>query len=292
MQLVGIGDNCVDCYVNTGMMYPGGNALNVAVFARRTGAEAGYVGVVGDDPPGRCISQALQAEDVDTQRLRVVAGPTAYATVDVVDGERVFGPNDLGVSIFTPTDDDHRYLAGFDLIHTGDCSGLEEHVGALAAHGRVSFDFGINREPAYLEPLLPHLLVAEFSASDLADDEVDDLVRLAHRQGPRFVLVTRGARGALLSDGRRAHRQPAVTTTVVDTLGAGDAFTAATLVGLASGKPLPEILHAAALLAARACAEEGAFGYGAPISAGIPITRPDPASATALPAQPTTRSTR
>jgi fructoselysine 6-kinase len=274
MKLVGIGDNCVDCYVDTGVMYPGGNALNVAVFARRSGAEAGYVGVVGDDPPGRCISQALQAEGVDTQRLRVVAGPTAYATVEVVDGERVFGPNDLGVSIFTPTGDDHRYLAGFDLIHTGDSSGLEQHVAKLATRGRVSFDFGIHRAPAYVEPLLPHLFVAEFSASDLGDDQVEDLVRWAHRQGPRFVLVTRGASGALLSDGRRRYRQPAVATTVVDTLGAGDAFIAGTLLGLVNGRPLADTLVDAAELAARACAELGAFGHGEPISADIPVTTP------------------
>jgi fructoselysine 6-kinase len=236
--------------------------------------------VVGDDPPGRCISRALQAEDVETQRLRVAAGPTAYATVEVVHGERVFGPAHAGVSVFMPTAEDDDYVAGFDLIHTGDCSVLEEHVAALAAHGKVSFDFGIHREPAYVEPLLPDLFVAEFSGSDLADDEVDDLVGWAHRQGPRFVLVTRGARGALLSDGERTYRQPAVTTTVVDTLGAGDAFIAGTLVGLADGKPLTETLQAAAQLAARACAEVGAFGHGEPISAGIPVTTPRPTAAT------------
>ena len=272
MKLVGIGDNCVDCYGHTGMMYPGGNTVNVAVFARRSGADAGYVGVVGEDPPGRCIGRALRAEDVDSRRLRVVDGPTAYATVDVVDGERVFGPNDLGVSIFDPTDDDHRYLAGFDLIHTGDCSWLERHVAAFAAHGRVSFDFGIHREPAYVEPLLPHLFVAEFSASDLGDDQVEDLIGWAHRQGPRFVLVTRGAGGALLSDGERRYRQPAVATAVVDTLGAGDAFIAGTLLGLVNGRPLADTLADAAELAARACAEMGAFGHGEPISAGIPVT--------------------
>jgi fructoselysine 6-kinase len=279
MRLVGIGDNCVDCYSHTGMMYPGGNALNVGVFARRAGARTGYVGVVGEDTPGRCISRALQAEEVDTQRLRVVAGPTAYATVDVVDGERVFGPNDVGVSVFTPTDDDYRYLADFDLIHTGDCSFLEEHVAALAAHGRVSFDFGIHREPAYVEPLLPHLFVAEFSASDLSDDQVEDLIRWAHRQGPRFVLVTRGAAGALLSDGRRTYRQPAVATTIVDTLGAGDAFIAGTLIGLIDEKPLPDTLAKAAVLAARACSEVGAFGHGEPISSGIPVATPGRPSA-------------
>jgi fructoselysine 6-kinase len=271
MKLVGIGDNCVDCYAHTGMMYPGGNALNVAVFARRAGAHAGYVGVIGDDPPGRCISRALHAEGVDTQHLRVAVGPTAYATVTVVEGERVFGPHDVGVSVFAPTADDHRYLAGFDLIHTGDCSLLEEHVAGLAGQGRVSFDFGIHREPAYVEPLLPHLFVAEFSASGVGDDQVEDLVSWAHGHGPPFVLVTRGADGALLSDGRRIYRQPAVTTRVVDTLGAGDAFIAGTLVGLVSGRPLPETLRAAAVLAGRACAEVGAFGHGEPISAGIPI---------------------
>lgn len=279
MNLVGVGDNCVDCYTHTGTMYPGGNALNVAVFARRTGAQTGYVGVVGDDPPGSCISRALQAEDVDTRRLRMVAGPTAYATVDIVDGERVFGPNDPGVSVFVPTAEDYDYVAGFDLIHTGDCSFMEDHVAALAARGRVSFDFGIHREPAYVEPLLPHLFVAEFSASDLADDQVEDVMRWAHRRGPAFVLVTRGPNGAMLSDGRRTYRQPAVTTTVVDTLGAGDAFIAGTLVGLIEETPLPDTLANAAVLAARACSEVGAFGHGEPISAGIPVATPGRPSA-------------
>jgi fructoselysine 6-kinase len=38
--LAGLGDNVVDRYVNEGMMYPGGNAVNVAVHARRSGAIA------------------------------------------------------------------------------------------------------------------------------------------------------------------------------------------------------------------------------------------------------------
>jgi fructoselysine 6-kinase len=274
MRLVGIGDNCVDCYAHTGTMYPGGNALNVAVFARRSGAEAAYVGVVGDDDAGRCIRQALLAEGVAIERLRMVAGQTAYATIDIVDGERVFGHHDVGVSVFEPTAGDYDYVAGFDLIHTGDCSVLEEHVAALAARGRVSFDFGIHLEPAYVEPLLGHVYVAEFSASDLDADEVQELVRWAHRRGPAFVLATMGAGGALLFDGRRGHHQPAVPTTVVDTLGAGDAFIAGTLVGLAGGRAAPEVLGAAAELAARTCAEVGAFGHGAPISAGIPVAAP------------------
>ena len=40
VKVLGIGDNVVDKYLNLGLMFPGGNALNVAVFAHRYGADA------------------------------------------------------------------------------------------------------------------------------------------------------------------------------------------------------------------------------------------------------------
>ncbi len=49
MRLVAVGDNVVDCYPRLGLMFPGGNALGVAVHGRRSGAQAAYVGAVGDD---------------------------------------------------------------------------------------------------------------------------------------------------------------------------------------------------------------------------------------------------
>ena len=57
------------------------NALGVAVHGRRSGAQAGYVGAIGDDVAGELIRRALAAEAVDTTRLRVRSGPTATATV-------------------------------------------------------------------------------------------------------------------------------------------------------------------------------------------------------------------
>ena len=50
MRIVGVGDNVLDRYIDQGLMYPGGNAVNVPVLALRFGAEAAaYVGTVGDD---------------------------------------------------------------------------------------------------------------------------------------------------------------------------------------------------------------------------------------------------
>ena len=49
LRVLGLGDNVVDKYMHIRTMYPGGNALNFAVYAKMFGIEAGYLGVFGDD---------------------------------------------------------------------------------------------------------------------------------------------------------------------------------------------------------------------------------------------------
>ena len=46
MKLIAVGDNVTDCYLDEGIYYPGGNAVNVAVDCKRDGAEkVNYIGV-------------------------------------------------------------------------------------------------------------------------------------------------------------------------------------------------------------------------------------------------------
>ena len=49
MKLIALGDNVIDYYHNTKECFPGGNAVNVAVHAARLGAQAEYLGSLGDD---------------------------------------------------------------------------------------------------------------------------------------------------------------------------------------------------------------------------------------------------
>src|SRR6202050_5969578 len=88
MPLGCAGDNVVDVYQGTGKAYPGGNALNVSVAARRSGLTSAYLGAVGDDEAGRRLIAALTAEAVDTDRLRVRAGSTAWCGGQGGDGDR------------------------------------------------------------------------------------------------------------------------------------------------------------------------------------------------------------
>src|SRR5439155_12414159 len=76
---------------------------------------------------------------------------------------------------------------------------------------------------------------------------------LAERLGQAVVKC--GADGAVWSDGDALHGLPAAPTKVVDTTGAGDAFAAGLLAAQGSG---PELLAAAASLAARAVSQVGA----------------------------------
>ena len=71
MKLLGLGDNVMDAYLFRGELYPGGNAANVAVLAKRAGAEkSGYIGVLATDAAGEHFRTVLQAENVDISRLR------------------------------------------------------------------------------------------------------------------------------------------------------------------------------------------------------------------------------
>jgi len=269
MRLLGVGDNVVDRYADLGRMFPGGNALNVAVAARRAGAAAAYLGAVGTDRAGDVVLSALHAEDVDVQRVRRVEGPNAYADVTVVDGDRVFVGGNATISRFWVDADDLAYAATFDLVHTGDCSMLEEQVADLARRAPLAFDFSTHREAAYLEPILPHLSVACFSASDLDEEAALDLLTGAVARGPRLALATRGMLPALLHDGRHTWRQPVIRSSVVDTLGAGDSFIGRVLVGVMAGEDPAVFLSAAAEAAARTCGDYGAFGHGGPFAPSV-----------------------
>ena len=264
MRLLGAGDNVVDRYRDLGQMFPGGNALNVAVAARHAGAHAAYLGVLGNDSAGEVVRAGLLAEGVEIERVRVADGPNAWADVTVIHGERVFVGGDPTISRFRLDAADLAYAATFDLVHTGDCSALESQVADLAAAAPLSFDFSVHRERDLLEPILPHLTVACFSASDADEVEVMDLLSDAVARGPRLALATRGTAPALLFDGRRTWRQPVSGGAVVDTLGAGDTFIGRFLVGVIANEDPEASMRAAQEAAARTCGHHGAFGHGSP----------------------------
>jgi fructoselysine 6-kinase len=266
MDVIAIGDNVSDCYPTIGQVFPGGNAVNVAVAVARSGGSSGYIGVVGDDARGRLLMDSLAAERVDTRRLSVAAGPTACCQVLHANGERSFVPRQRGVALFRPTEPDLAFAATASLIHCTFRGGLEDALPELARRGRVSFDFSDHLDDKYADDLLPFVHVAEFSGAALDDRDCAELVRWAASRGPAFVLVTRGTKGATLFDGADSASVNAAPSEVIDSLGAGDSFIGRALHGLIRGEPAQVLLEASARAAARTCSTWGAYGHGVQLS--------------------------
>jgi len=267
MKILGAGDNVADRYLDAATLYPGGNALNVAVFAARRGANAGYLGVVGNDAAGRHILQTLQAERVDTSLTRVAHGPNATADVELHGNDRVFLRSDRTTAQFEMDDAQLAAMADYDIVHSGYAGTLRERIPEMAQQTKVSFDFGSRFDIDETEPFLPHLFLASYSTSHLEDGEAVALVERALAAGAAHVLATRGSEGAIFGTSERIIRQPADRISARDTLGAGDAFIAGVLVGLAAGRDVRSMLVSASAQAAQVCQEDGAFGYGLPFDA-------------------------
>lgn len=65
IKVLGLGDNVVDKYMHIHTMYPGGNALNIAVTAQIMGAQAAYLGVFGDDDAGMHVYDTIRKMGVN-----------------------------------------------------------------------------------------------------------------------------------------------------------------------------------------------------------------------------------
>ena len=112
-----------DCYVDEGVYFPGGNAVNVAVNCKKNGAaRVNYIGAFGDDDRADYIKECLTEEGVEFLRSRKVCAHTAQPRVYLKDGDRVFGPGPrdscqhlFAIKLVT---EDMDLIREFDICHT------------------------------------------------------------------------------------------------------------------------------------------------------------------------------
>ena len=74
MRVLGIRDNVADHYLDSNVIYPGGNAFNFAAYAKMQGADAAYLGVFGDDFPGRHVYETAREMGIGLERCRILHG--------------------------------------------------------------------------------------------------------------------------------------------------------------------------------------------------------------------------
>ncbi|WML60643.1 PfkB family carbohydrate kinase [Neobacillus sp. PS2-9] len=268
MRLIAVGDNVVDYYDDRGEMFPGGNAVNVAVFWKRYGVEnVSYIGIVGNDEEGEHIVNSLKLENIDVSHVRKMFGPSGEAVVTLDEhGDRKFvGSNKGGIQKQVKlnfTESELGLISNFSLLHTSVFSHIETELSELKKHIDISFDFSTRYDDDYLERVCPHIKYAIFSGGDFTKEECEAFIRKVHVAGTPNVILTRGSEGSLFSDSHQVYEQGIVQTDVVDTLGAGDTFVAVFLKEYVQHGDAKVAMQKGAAAASETCGRFGAFGHG------------------------------
>ncbi|MGA5584572.1 ribokinase [Streptomyces thermodiastaticus] len=251
-------------------VHPGGKGANQAVAAARLGARTALLARVGDDAHGRLLLDSQRTAGVDTTGVLTGGAPTGVALITVDPS----GDNSIVVSPGANarlTPEDVRAAAGLLTRARVVSAQLEvpletvvEAVRQLAPGSRFVLNPSPPRPlPQELLDACDPLIVNEHEARVIlgagqAGSTPEDWARALLARGPRSVVVTLGAEGALVASAEGLTRVPSVAVDAVDTTGAGDAFAAALAWRLGAGVPLAEAAAYAARVGAAAVTKPGA----------------------------------
>jgi sugar/nucleoside kinase (ribokinase family) len=276
----------VDLTDSEPQLYGGGSAANVGVGLARLGVTVTFIGSVGDDGYGRWVRDDLAREGLDIRGLTTVRDAITPMVIALIEpgGERliVVWPRQRGADLrLQPEDVDPAWLADAAWLHTtGMClraSPVREavlHSMALArgAGARVSLDlnlrvelWGLNQEMSGIVGRAVELadIVLGSGPEEIALLAGSDDVEVASRAvsgGKRVVVARLGAEGALAVSPEGTWHVPAFPTSVVDTLGAGDAFDAGFIAAHLAGGDMREALRWGNAVAALKVRRPGARG--------------------------------
>ena len=240
--------------------HPGGKGGNQALAANRLGARVYMVACVGDEPNADLALEQLKDEGVDLSHVTRLADHKTGLAMIMVDGE---GENQIVVAPGANANFEPRYLAlpACDGIIAQLEVPMETLVQAATQHDGF---FCLNAAPA--RPVAAELL-AETDLLVVNELEAEAIgPRLADYEG--WLAVTYGASGAELTRrGRWMASSEAPRVNAVDTVGAGDAFTACLAHGLISELEPQLALQRACVAGAIATTRHGA--QNAPTTAEI-----------------------
>lgn len=237
---------------------PGGAPANVAVALARLGLPAAFLGVVGADPFGRRLRQALRDEQVDVSRLAEssdAATTLAFAWKDEA-GDGHFWLLRAADTRLDAAAVERARIGEAAVLVVGSVALSAEpsrsaigRAVAIAAESGVPVCFDVNLRPTLWRNLgearvacweiagrATLLKLSLDDARGLFAPEVapDDVFAAVRRIAPgAFVVLTDGARGAWFAAAREIVHIPALPVAAIEPTGAGDAFTAALLLRLA-----------------------------------------------------------
>ena len=291
-------------------MHAGGSPMNVAVGLARLGQPTAFTGKISTDFFGRYLRNHIERENIDIRflidsialsTLAFVAsegGEPAYSFYGEGAADTLLTPDELPASFFTDTSILH--VGSISLLRGSTPEAILSAVERLKGHALISLDPnirpGLVRDEAGYRAVLDQCFtladVVKISQVDLEwfapGQSLEETAAHILSRGPGLVVVTQGGQGALavrmamraalqdaedtgVAEGVVYLHVPAFEVDVVDTVGAGDAFSAGLLAGLAerdmtsraslahlSSEDLEAVLRFAGATSALTCTRAGA----------------------------------
>ena len=256
---------------------PGGQIATALSACAALGLRTSYVGTMSSDHNGDFMRDALTSRGVDVARAVVRPAANPFAVILVAEGSATHGlgrgsgqgerivlwdrPADM---VLRPADLPGDLASSARLVHVDDVdpdAAIAAGKAGIAAGLPVTSDIEAARPktPAILDAVtIP--MFAEHVPGDLTGERnLEVALGILRQRHAGMLVVTLGARGALMLAGDRVIRQPAFPVDVIDTTGAGDVFRAGFIYALLRGDAPEGILRFACAAAAVSCTRRGAI---------------------------------
>ncbi|PAY16243.1 carbohydrate kinase [Rhodopirellula sp. SM50] len=280
-QVVGIGEILWDVFPD-GPRFGGAPANFSCSTSELSRGAAGVlmVSAVGEDELGRKAIESLKQRGVDTSVLQVNQHATGKVDVQLDDDGKAsyHFADDSAWDHLVWNDALGKVAAKCDAVCFGTLGQrsetsrrtINQFIQATPESTLRILDVNL-REPFYDDSVIQQSLalanVLKLNDDELpllaringlSGDDVDVMRQLAARHQLRYVALTRGADGAAIVSDSEVSDLPGIPTEVADTVGAGDAFTAAITLGLLGGQDIDTVNRNAIAVASYVCSQSGA----------------------------------
>lgn len=260
----------------------GGAPANFAYHAQVLGANSHIVSAVCNDSLGQELLAQLQERGMRTDFIALEPEhPTGTVGVKLDDhGKPDFIIHqDVAWDYFTFTDEQRKLASATDAVSYGTLaqrmpvsrSAIYAFVRATPPHCLRIYDINLRQfyfNKRIIEETLHFSTILKLNEVELGvlaglfcltGSEKEVLLQLLELFELRLVAVTKGEKGSTLITLEEESHLTTPPINIVDTVGAGDAFTAALAMGLLRGQPLDKIHRQAIRLAAYVCTQKGAM---------------------------------